>query len=115
MGKEWEDPEKIPVDEIVEEWRSQSSRGRYESAMWRAAGLEEPGAKPMGSRGEADEEVANLQVDNTTAGGFFQRFGREPYGPHPTVIPAHIPAAQTATAAETAHIPAAETATAVES
>ena len=36
LGKEWEDPCKIPVDEIVEEWRSQSSKGRYESAMWRA-------------------------------------------------------------------------------
>ena len=28
------------VEEIVEEWRSQSKRGRYESAMWKAAGLE---------------------------------------------------------------------------
>jgi hypothetical protein len=37
-------PTKIPVDKIAEEWRSQSSKGRYESAMWREAGLEEPGA-----------------------------------------------------------------------
>ena len=36
------DASKIPVDEIVEEWRSRSSRGRYEHAMWTAAGLEEP-------------------------------------------------------------------------
>jgi len=44
LGKEsgWLDPNKIPVEKIVEEWRSQSSRGRYESAMWKAAGLEEP-------------------------------------------------------------------------
>jgi hypothetical protein len=42
LGKEWRDPSKIPVDEIIEEWRSQSKRGRYESAMWKAAGLEEP-------------------------------------------------------------------------
>ena len=42
LGKEWEDPTKIPVDEIVTEWREQSSKGRYEVAMWRAAGLEEP-------------------------------------------------------------------------
>ena len=27
---------------IVEEWRLRSSRGRYEHAMWKAAGLEEP-------------------------------------------------------------------------
>ena len=40
LGKEWADPSKIPVEEIVEEWRSQSKRGRYESAMWKAAGLE---------------------------------------------------------------------------
>ena len=41
LGEEWEDPSQIPVEEIVEEWRSQSSRGRYEAAMWRAAGLQE--------------------------------------------------------------------------
>ena len=40
LGKEWEDPSKIPVDEIVEEWRSGSSRGRYEAAMWKEANLE---------------------------------------------------------------------------
>ena len=39
LGKEWEDPHKIRVDEIDEEWRAQSSKGRYESTMWRAAGL----------------------------------------------------------------------------
>ena len=43
LGKEWDDASKIPVDEIVEEWRSQSKKGRYESAMWKKAGLEEPG------------------------------------------------------------------------
>ena len=42
LGADWEDPSKILVDEIVEEWRAQSKRGRYESAMWRTAGLEEP-------------------------------------------------------------------------
>ena len=35
---------KIPVEDIVEEWRAQSTRGRYESAMWKAAGLHEPGS-----------------------------------------------------------------------
>jgi hypothetical protein len=42
LGKEWADPSLIPVTEIIEEWRSQSARGRYEAALWRAAGLEEP-------------------------------------------------------------------------
>ena len=37
-------PTKFPVDKIAEEWRSQSSKERYESAMWWEAGLEEPGA-----------------------------------------------------------------------
>ena len=31
LGKEWEDPSQIPVDEIVEEWRSQSKKGRSTS------------------------------------------------------------------------------------
>ena len=40
LAPEWAgDPSKIPVDAIVEEWRAQSKRGRYESAMWKAAGL----------------------------------------------------------------------------
>ena len=42
LGGEWNDASKIPVDEIIEEWRTQSKNGRYESAMWSAAGLEEP-------------------------------------------------------------------------
>ena len=46
LGKEWkEDPNKIPVEQIVEEWRAQSARGRYESAMWKEAGLREGGGK----------------------------------------------------------------------
>ena len=101
LGKEWEDPSLIPVDEIVQEWRSQSTRGRYESAMWRAAGLEEPNAKrqPGGQREAAGEAAAwaaaeaGAQVDNMEAGGFFARFGRERDGPRATVVP---PAAQAA-------------------
>ena len=41
LGAEWSDPTKIPVDEIVEEWRSQSKKGRYEAGMWKKAGLEQ--------------------------------------------------------------------------
>ena len=37
LGTEWADLSKIPVKEIVEEWRMRSSH-----AMWKAAGLEEP-------------------------------------------------------------------------
>ena len=44
LGKEWIDPTKIPVEEIVEEWRTQSKKGRYEGAMWKKAGLEQPRA-----------------------------------------------------------------------
>ena len=44
LGQEWSDPSKTPVEEIVEVWRSQSKRGRYEAAMWKAAGLVEPGS-----------------------------------------------------------------------
>ena len=42
LGKDWKYLSKLPIDEIIEAWRAQSERGRYESAMWRAAGLEEP-------------------------------------------------------------------------
>ena len=41
LGSEWADPSKIPVDEIIEEWRSGCQRNRYEGAMWSRAGLEE--------------------------------------------------------------------------
>ena len=86
LGKQagWEDPTKIPVDEIVEEWRAQSEKGRYESAMWRAAGLEEPNAKaPGGAGGEVDAG----EVDNATAGGFFGMCCRAPLLLAQTVIP----------------------------
>ena len=71
LGKEWEDPTMIPVDDIVEEWRLQSKKGRYESAMWRAAGLEEP--NPKGSF-VATGEVAEGEVDNATAAGLAASF-----------------------------------------
>ena len=81
---------KIPVDQIAEEWRSQSSKGRYESAMWREAGLEEPGANAANGGGiDRNVDVAEAEVDNLNAGGFFARYGREPNGPRPTVIPSH--------------------------
>ena len=54
--------------------------------MWREAGLEEPGANLNAGAAAA---VAEAEVDNLEAGGFFARFGREPTGPLPTVIPAH--------------------------
>ena len=34
LGKEWKDPTKIPVAAIIEEWRDQCKRGRYEGAVW---------------------------------------------------------------------------------
>ena len=44
--------------------RSQSSKGRYESKMWREAGLEEPGANlNAGAAAVVDEdEVDNLEA-----------------------------------------------------
>ena len=69
LGKEWEDPTKIPVDEIVTEWREQSSKGRYEVAVWR--GLEEPNAKGAKGAKEGADADAEMEVDNLAAGGFF--------------------------------------------
>ena len=47
LGAEWADASKIPVEQVVEVWREQSKRGRYESTMWSAAGLEEPKSEVM--------------------------------------------------------------------
>jgi hypothetical protein len=83
LGKEWADPSQIPVAEIMEEWRSQSAKGRYESAMWRAAGLEEPGQRQRseGQGRAAGREEDEEEVDNLAAGAFFGYFGRDPSQP----------------------------------
>ena len=80
LGKEWADPTKIPVDAIVTEWRKQSKRGRYEAAMWRDAGLEEPNAKGAKGAKEGANADAEMEVDNLTAGGFFGWMGRDQLG-----------------------------------
>ena len=36
LAPEWEDPRKIPVDDIIVEWRAQSKRGRYNEHKWSA-------------------------------------------------------------------------------
>ena len=64
--------------------RSQSSKGRYESKMWREAGLEEPGANLNAG---AAAVVAETEVDNLEAGGFFARFGRRANWPPPNSHP----------------------------
>jgi len=100
LGKEWLNPSKIPVDEIVDEWRAQSSKGRYESAMWRAAGLEEPGGerKAEGGLGQSSGELeGGEQVDNLGAGGFFlgstgvSSTARTRRSSHSTFVPAQPP------------------------
>ena len=90
LGSEWADPSKIPVDEIIEEWRSQSERGRYEAAMWQEAGLEEAAANwtsgaagrngrrsnSDGNGGDGNDADNTGEVDNLAAGGFFAYYGR---------------------------------------
>ena len=78
--KEWADPTKIPVDAIVTEWREQSKKGRYEAAMWRDAGLEEPNAKGAKGAKEGANADAEMEVDNLAAGGFFGWMGRDQLG-----------------------------------
>ena len=59
LGAEWHDPTKIPVEEIAEEWRAQRTKGRYESAMWREAGLQEPNAgKAQGGQSSSNRSQA---------------------------------------------------------
>ena len=36
LGAEWKDPEKIPVKDILDIWRGQSKKGRYEGEIWKA-------------------------------------------------------------------------------
>ena len=90
LGSEWADPSKIPVDEIIEQWRSQSERGRYEAAMWQEAGLEEAAtnwtsgaagrsgrrSNSDGNGGDGNDEDNTGEVDNLAAGGFFAYYGR---------------------------------------
>ena len=50
--------------------------------MWREAGLEEPGASAANGGGiDRNVDVAEADIDNLNAGGFFARYGREPNGP----------------------------------
>ena len=57
LGKEWKDPSKIPVKEIVEEWRNQSTRGRYnDSAIWSASALAGRRSNSNSEEPEFDEE-----------------------------------------------------------
>ena len=39
LGSEWKDASKIPVAEIIAEWRAQSDKGRYKEEVWSAAAL----------------------------------------------------------------------------
>lgn len=98
LGEDWKDPAKIPVKKIIEEWRAQSSRGRYEGAAWTAETLaallksggggavaggsgdndEVPLATP--TRFGDDEDDQQAGVDNATAGGIFAWLGRDAQG-----------------------------------
>ena len=86
---------------VLTGWREQSSKGRYEAVMWRAAGLEEPDAKgAKGAEGGADADAEmGTEVDNLTAGGFFGWMGREQHGAGRVTARA-FPAPTTPTAAE---------------
>ena len=99
MRPAWKDPKLIPVAEIIEEWRSQSTTGRYESRMWSPEMLQafgrgdstmDGGASSGGggsssggggsssaggsSDGGGPEEG---DVDNLEAGGIFSYLGRD--------------------------------------
>jgi hypothetical protein len=95
LGSEWKDPAKIPVDKIIEEWRSSSDKGRYEAAMWQAAGLEAAGLEEVwgscnqsggssgGSSGAGitENDCHMADVDAANDNGFFARWG-EPAPQH---------------------------------
>ena len=60
-----------------------------------------PGA-PKRTQATLSDQVAEGEVDNAAAGGFFGRYGRDPSGPRPTVIPQASPAAASPAAASPA-------------
>ena len=65
LGAEWHDPTKIPVEEIAEEWRTQSTKGRYESAMWREAGLQEPNAGKAQEGQSSSQPITDVSIDSS--------------------------------------------------
>ena len=74
------------------EYMPQGQRTLTEVDGVREAGLEEPGASAANGGGiDMNVDVAEADIDNLNAGGFFARYGREPNGPSPTVIPPHTP------------------------
>ena len=38
LGSEWKNPAKIPVDEIIDIWRAESTKGRYKGNDWLGLG-----------------------------------------------------------------------------
>jgi hypothetical protein len=81
--------------------RRRATRRARPSARRPPSGLEEPTAAKA-ARGELGGEVAEGEVDNAAAGGFFGRYGRDPTGPRPTVIPQASPVAASPAAASPA-------------
>ena len=98
LGDEWKDPTKIPVKDIIEEWRAQSGRGRYEGAEWGAEAMVQlfhgggggsggggtggsggsGGCGGSGGRGGgADEDDGDATIDSAAAGGLFGWLGRD--------------------------------------
>ena len=106
LGAVWKDPSKFLVKEIIEEWRAQSGRGRYEGAGWSAESLAAllgdisggggggggsgsggggsgggggGGERPLAAptRRMNDEDDGRADVNNTSAGGLFSWLGRD--------------------------------------
>ena len=44
LGSAWKDATQIPVKKIVEEWRAQGSKGRYDNQLWSADALQQAAA-----------------------------------------------------------------------
>ena len=50
LGADWKDASKIPVAEIIEEWRAhEAKRWRYENKMWTSEALEAAADAPSSS------------------------------------------------------------------
>ena len=86
LGVEWKDPAKIPVLEIIDIWRSQSTKNRYEGNIWKAHMLAKDfgsstGGDGGGGTGSDNETEKDGNVDAMDDSGYFARF-EEPQPQH---------------------------------
>ena len=66
----WKDPAKIPVQDIIDIWRDESKRGRYEGKLWKAHMLElDLGGSSSGGGGGGGSDLGGSSSGGGAGGG----------------------------------------------